>query len=449
MPIPGHLGADGCPSPPVITGVDRWKHIKEKKNFSLRETNAALCFVKHNGIWRQERDLVAEHRNKKTKARRRRRKALKARLAADDTEKGMCTCNPGSTEHQRPGERRRRRNSLRAARRKRRQRSEEVFRLLEGSRSVAATFGHPDRTSSTAAPGIANAPSQQSNTSQWVVALEPRHPLSFSQLLDDGHLFIVRARVNGHPVRVLVDSGATRCFVAASSVTALGLYCMESKACLELADGSKQLSKGKCPHVRITLGDMTTHADLTVTTLLHNIDIILGINWLTSVNPLIDWQGYTMYLNTGNGLTAVKCANAPEGIKSGTVKVLQLPFVQQSPTSPSSLQTLACPQFWRYTGSSLPWSSTRPRGMPTTATVSSSQEEVMPTPVLDNSDAGDDFVHTNANKIHRLQRVQGKPVVQAKSRLANSRRFITTRKLNSLVQKGEQCFLAVVRPYAK
>ena len=166
MPIPGHLGVDGCPSPPVVTGADRWKKNKDKKNFSFGQDNAAMCFLKHQGIWRLVEDVEAERRNRKTKARRRRRKALKARLAADDEAKGMCTCNAGSTEHQRPGERRRLRNRLRAARRKRRQRSEEVYRLLESSRSVAATFGHPDRTSSSAAPGRSVTPFSQSNTSQ-------------------------------------------------------------------------------------------------------------------------------------------------------------------------------------------------------------------------------------------------------------------------------------------
>ena len=39
----------------------------------------------------------------------------------------------------------------------------------------------------------------------------------------------------------------------------------------------------------ITLAGVTTKTDLTVSRLLHNVDIVLGVNWLKSVNPLIDW----------------------------------------------------------------------------------------------------------------------------------------------------------------
>ena len=36
--------------------------------------------------------------------------------------------------------------------------------------------------------------------------------------------------------------------------------------------------------------------DLTVSKLLHEVDIVLGINWLKQVNPLIDWCSGRVYL---------------------------------------------------------------------------------------------------------------------------------------------------------
>ena len=33
-----------------------------------------------------------------------------------------------------------------------------------------------------------------------------------TRLMKDGLLLVVTARINGHPVRALIDSGATRCF---------------------------------------------------------------------------------------------------------------------------------------------------------------------------------------------------------------------------------------------
>ena len=35
---------------------------------------------------------------------------------------------------------------------------------------------------------------------------------------------------------------------------------------------------------------MMVPMDLTVTSLLHDIDLILGIYWLQTVNPLVDWS---------------------------------------------------------------------------------------------------------------------------------------------------------------
>ena len=43
------------------------------------------------------------------------------------------------------------------------------------------------------------------------------------RMVEDGLLLVVTARINGHPIRALIDSGATRCFVTPSCVTAVGL----------------------------------------------------------------------------------------------------------------------------------------------------------------------------------------------------------------------------------
>ena len=272
MPIPGHLGVDGCPSPPVFrTGEDGWKIQKRNKHFYLGQDNATVaCFVKHAGTWHRREELEAERRNKRTKARRQRRKALKAKLAVEMQKTNLCTGRTKLSETQQFGNRRQWRNWIRAQNWRRRRRSEGLYRMLERSGQEVDGFEFPVRTSKMAVMGTGHTQSRNPMHPQWVVAPTHGHPLHFSKMLADGLLFIVRARVHGVPARVLIDSGATRCFVAASSVTTLGMYCKESTALLELADGSKLLSKGMCPNVQITLGSCTTTADLTVTTLLHN-----------------------------------------------------------------------------------------------------------------------------------------------------------------------------------
>ena len=41
--------------------------------------------------------------------------------------------------------------------------------------------------------------------------------------IDDGLLLVVPARINGHSVHALIDSGATRCFVTPACITVVGL----------------------------------------------------------------------------------------------------------------------------------------------------------------------------------------------------------------------------------
>ena len=45
----------------------------------------------------------------------------------------------------------------------------------------------------------------------------------FPRSVKDGLLLVVIARINGHPVRALIDSDATRCFVTPAYIIAVGL----------------------------------------------------------------------------------------------------------------------------------------------------------------------------------------------------------------------------------
>ena len=114
--------------------------------------------------------------------------------------------------------------------------------------------------------------------------------------IDDGLLLVVAARINGHPVRALIDSGATRCFVTPACVTAVGLKGTPKDIFLELGNGQKYLSRGFVPDVAVVTAGLTVKVGLTVTNLLHNVDLVLGVNWLELVNPVIDWSSGKIYL---------------------------------------------------------------------------------------------------------------------------------------------------------
>ena len=94
--------------------------------------------------------------------------------------------------------------------------------------------------------------------------------------MKDGLLLVVTARINRHSVCALIDSGATRCFITPSCVTAVGLKGQPQDTFLELGNGQKYLSRGFVPDVPIVTVGLTVRVGLTVTSLLHEVDLVLG-----------------------------------------------------------------------------------------------------------------------------------------------------------------------------
>ena len=101
----------------------------------------------------------------------------------------------------------------------------------------------------------------------------------FPRSVKDGLLLVVTTRINGHPVRALVDSGATRCSVTPGCIVAIGLKGQPQDTFLELGNGQKYLSRGFVPDVLVVTAGLTVKIGLTITSLLHEVDLVLGINW--------------------------------------------------------------------------------------------------------------------------------------------------------------------------
>ena len=104
--------------------------------------------------------------------------------------------------------------------------------------------------------------------------------------IDDGILLVVTARINRQSVRALIDSGATRCFMTPTCVTAVRLKGIPRDVFLELGNGQKYLSRGYVPDVPVVTAGITITIGFTITTLLHDLDLVLGMNWLELVNPV-------------------------------------------------------------------------------------------------------------------------------------------------------------------
>ena len=109
--------------------------------------------------------------------------------------------------------------------------------------------------------------------------------------VEDGLLMVVSASICGRKIRTLIDSGATRCFVSPACVTACGLKGVPRDVFLKLGNGEKILSRGYIPNVPVVTAGLTVKTGLTITNLLHDVDLVLGMNWLKLVNPIVDWCG--------------------------------------------------------------------------------------------------------------------------------------------------------------
>ena len=89
-----------------------------------------------------------------------------------------------------------------------------------------------------------------------------------------------------------------------------------------MGNGEEILSRGYVPDVLVLIVGLTVKIGLTVTHLLHEVDFVLGVNWLQLVNPVVDWSNGKVYFPSAVH-TALLQGDWLEGhVKAGTVTVL-------------------------------------------------------------------------------------------------------------------------------
>ena len=167
---------------------------------------------------------------------------------------------------------------------------------------------------------------------------------------EDGILLVVPARINGKLFTALIDSGATRCFVTPECSPIVRLSCVPHDTFLELGNGARALSRGMVQGAPITLAGVTTRLDLTISSLLHEVDIVLGINWLKTVNPIIDWCSGRVYLPGAIHTALLEGTWLSADHAIGTVKLLSTSDGLQSIKDESvrdSIAILRTPKFWQ------------------------------------------------------------------------------------------------------
>ena len=129
---------------------------------------------------------------------------------------------------------------------------------------------------------------QERRTQLSAISSENQSPIP--RFEEDGILLVVPVRIFGHEIRALIDSGTTRCFISPAGVMQCGLTVESHNTFLELGDGKKVLLRGRAVDVPVVTSGYTMQTNLTVSRLLHGIDVVLGMTWLKVVDPLIRWS---------------------------------------------------------------------------------------------------------------------------------------------------------------
>ena len=185
---------------------------------------------------------------------------------------------------------------------------------------------------------------------------------------------------------------------------------------LELADGSKFISEGKCPNVLFTLRNCTFKVQATVAKLFKGLDLILGMTWLEQVNPFIDWTTKRIFVQQDEEGNWVQGHWCPE-LKDARINVLN----GQNVNLNENIKILKRPTFWNIASNKLSWRKV-PQGGSSVPNFSHCADK-------------------NEQNEKNFNRKMNKNPTQVKNT-----QLIQANKLGKLIKDGEQAYLCMIRP---
>ena len=255
-----------------------------------------------------------------------------------------------------------------------------------------------------------------------------------SQTHKDGVLLRVTVRLCGREVCALIDCGASRCYLTPQVVLRLGLQPIAESATLELGDGTRVPSSGCLKNQIFTMESQTFSQDFTITQLMPGVDMVLGMTWLESVNPIINWSSHMLYVRSGKMLYPIKCAPAEESTKIGTVKHLDSVATENEQPQDNSLELLVTPQFWDYNDDKRQWRSVHRRDSSTTIVeqLGDNKDEEM------QSEFCDRVTVTPRGVLKRNVRTT-----------TGQRQLVSLKHMRKLAKQGETCYLMMLRSFGK
>lgn len=104
------------------------------------------------------------------------------------------------------------------------------------------------------------------------------------------HTIRLQGKVQGVPILLLIDSGATHNFISHKLVATMGWSVANTTPLqIKLGNGSKTRTQGECKGVLVEIGQIKVEIDALLFDL-DGIDIVLGMAWLNSIGSMwVDW----------------------------------------------------------------------------------------------------------------------------------------------------------------
>lgn len=152
-------------------------------------------------------------------------------------------------------------------------------------------------------PGTLDLPVDLADTG--VTTDAPVDPLQLSSAtafgIDGPQTMKFLGNINGTKVVVMVDSGATHCFISPTTVASLGLPIDRSVVLpVTLGDGKNICTIGVCPRIELKLGTATFFLSAHVFPV-SGLDIILGVTFLAALGEIqVNWNTQTLKFSHNN-----------------------------------------------------------------------------------------------------------------------------------------------------
>ena len=260
---------------------------------------------------------------------------------------------------------------------------------------------------------------QQAMTGQQWVALgdieeneENQEKTIVGRRVKDGILFRVTVSVAGRELIALIDSGASQCYMSPDAVAICELDCQPAEIHLELADGSKVQATQQTLAVPCTVKAAVCNVSFTVTKLLRNVDVVLGIDWLKTWNPVIDWRKQIMYIWVHGEWCHVHGVLLDSEQQIGTVKEFAAYMLGEKTVPDFEMMKKA--KFWDFNMNQKEWTSMR-------------EKQGMNCEKDDTVQVKDQVTNVSISRNKHCQ-------------------FISSKQMAKIMKKGEPVYLALIRP---